>query len=385
MTELARKVEYQVLNSEIEALLIEAELIKAHQPYFNSRLKDDKSNIYILISNDNFPQVLRVRKTDLNKKRYQQKLAIFGPFASASRMNELLKIIRPIFQWCNQANKKPRKACLYHHIDLCSGACCDKISQEDYQKNIAQLISFLKGKTKILLKDLKEEMLSFAEIEAYEQANSAKNKIKLIQEITSSQYKLNPELILPNFKQAEASEALVHLRHLLHQYGVVFSQKEFTRIEGYDVSNTAGTNPTVSMVVLIDGQIDHSQYKFFKINSLNTPNDYAMLQEALIRRQKHPEWGIADLLMIDGGKGQVRAVSKIWKLEAPIVGLVKNPDRLVISVNNPDKKDSLETKIVHLQENHPTLKMLQKLRDEAHRFAKKQHSRLREKKLLLKV
>ncbi len=382
MTELAHKVEYQVLDSEIEALLIEAQLIKAHQPYFNSRLKDDKSNIYILISKEDFPKILRVRKTDLNKKMYQEKLALFGPFASASRLSEVLKIIRPVFQWCNQGQKKNNKACLYHHIDLCSGACCQQISKEDYQKNIKQLIAFLKGQKKTLLKELEQEMLAFSNEEAYEKALAAKNKISLIKEITSSQYKLKSDIILPNFSQEETAEALIHLRHILHQEGIVSSQKEFHRIEGYDVSNTMGLQATVSMVVLTDGQIDNGQYKFFKIRSLDTPNDYGMLQEALVRRQKHPEWGKADLLMIDGGKGQVRAIAKVWEMEAPVIGLVKNPDRLVISIKDQNKKDKLETKIIPLQADHPTLKMLQRLRDEAHRFAKKQHSRLREKNLL---
>lgn len=382
MTELAHRVEHQVLDSEIEALLIEAQLIKAHQPYFNSRLKDDKSNIYILISKEAFPKILRVRKTDLSKKMYQERLALFGPFASASRLNEVLKIIRPIFKWCNQTNKKHGKACLYHHLELCSGACCQKICKEEYQKDIKQLIAFLKGQKNPLLKELTQEMLDFSEAEAYEKALLVKNKIDLIKEITSNQYKLKSDIILPNFSQTENDEALVHLRHILHQEGIVDSQQNFHRIEGYDVSNTMGQNATVSMVVLTDGEIDNRQYKFFKIRSINTPNDYQMLQEAIERRQKHPEWGIADLIMIDGGKGQVRAASRVWKEKAPIIGIVKNPDRLVVSIKNQDKKSDLTTKIISLQENHPALKILQRLRDEAHRFAKKQHSRLREKNLL---
>jgi excinuclease ABC subunit C len=383
MTELAHKVEHQVLDSELEALLIEAQLIKAHQPYFNSRLKDDKSNIYLLITKEDFPKILRVRKTDLNKKMYQEKLALFGPFASSSRLSEVLKIIRPIFRWCNQASKSHGKACLYYHIDLCSGACNQKISKEEYGKNIDQLISFLKGRKKELVQELSKEMLDFSEMEAYEKALLAKNKIDLIKEVTSTKYKLKSDIILPNFNQEESQEALVHLRHILHQEGIVGSDQEFNRIEGYDVSNTMGLQATVSMVVLTDGEIDQSQYKFFKIRTLNTPNDYGMLQEALTRRQNHPEWGNAQLIMIDGGRGQVRAVAKIWDLEIPIIGLVKNPDRLVISIKNKDKKGSLETKIIPLQADHPTLKMFQRLRNEAHRFAKKHHSRLREKNLLL--
>lgn len=382
MTELAVKVEFQVLESEIEALLIEAELIKAHQPYFNSRLKDDKSNIYLLVTNEKFPRILRVRKTDLSKKIYSNELALFGPFVSAFKLTELLKIIRPIFRWCNQANLTGNKSCFYHHLDLCSGACCQKITEENYRQDIDQLILFLKGKKKDLLKNLKKEMTELAKIEAFEKALLIKNKIKLIEEITSYKYKLKTDLILPNFAQEESQEALVHLRHILHQEGVVDSKQHFHRIEAYDVSNTMGQNATVSMVVLTDGQIDQSQYKFFKIRSINTPNDYGMLQEALVRRQKHPEWGNPNLILIDGGKGQVRAVSKIWKNSTPIIGLVKNPDRLVIGITNLEKKDELETKSVALQITHPTLKILQRLRDEAHRFAKKHHSRLRTKNLL---
>jgi excinuclease ABC subunit C len=197
MTELARRVEYQILDSEIEALLIEAELIKAHQPYFNSRLKDDKSNIYLVITGEQFPRVLRARKTDLNKKIYQNHLAIFGPFVSAFQLTELLKIIRPIFKWCNQAYSVQNKACFYHHLDLCSGACCQQISIVDYKHNIDQLILFLKGKTKELLKNLKQEMRDLAQAEAFEQALVIKNKIELIEIITNHQYKLKSDLIYP--------------------------------------------------------------------------------------------------------------------------------------------------------------------------------------------
>ena len=382
MIELAQKVEFRVLESELEALIIEAELIKAHQPYFNSLLKDDKSHLYLLISNETFPRILRVRKTDLSKKKYQQKLALFGPFTSALRLKELLKIIRPIFKWCNQANRSQIKACFYHHLDLCSGACERAISPQEYRQTIDELVLFLKGKKKELLKKLKTEMLALADAEAFEKALVIKNKIQLIEEITSQQYKLKSDLILPNFAQEESQEALIHLRRLLHQAGLVDLRQKLTRIEAYDVSNTLGQNATVSMVVLTNGQIDQSQYKFFKIRSLNTPNDYGMLQEALERRQKHPEWGEPNLILIDGGKGQVRAVSKIWQSKIPVIGLVKNPDRLVLLKKNSQKKAGLESQVIHLPSEHPTLKILQKLRDEAHRFAKKQHTRLRTKNLL---
>lgn len=381
MTELAVKIEHQVLDSEIEALLVEAELIRAHQPYFNSRLKDDKSNIYLLITKEDFPKVLRLRKTDLAKKSYQKNLGVFGPFASAYRLNELLKIIRPIFRWCNQKPSKQSKACLYRHLDLCSGACAGAITTEEYQADIKQLIAFLRGRKRELLRQLKQEMAVLVKAEAFEQAARCRDKIQLIEEITSQSYQLKDDLLLPSLGQSRAEEGLLQLKRILRQHRLIENKATLARIEGYDVSNTMGQQATVSMVVLTDGEPDNSQYKFFKIRSLDTPNDYQMLQEALTRRQNHPEWGQPNLILIDGGKGQVQAVNKIWQWNVPVIGLVKNPDRLVLLTKDPLTK-KISSQIAKLPADHPTLHLLERLRDEAHRFAKKQHVRMRTKNLL---
>jgi excinuclease ABC subunit C len=381
MTSLAKSLKFEVLESELEALLIEAELIRAHQPFYNSLLKDDKSNIYLLITDEKFPRVLRVRKTDLKKQKFQKNMAILGPFPSSYKLNEVLKIVRPIFPWCNKSSKN-NKACLYYHLDLCPGACCQEISSLEYKKNIKNLIEFLKGRSKVISKELKKEMLAAAEKEKFEEAQKIKKQLENIDEITSKQYKLKPNLILPNFHQKNRDEALVHLRRIMSNEGVIDNNYQFHRIEGYDVSNIQGTNAVVSMVCFIDGYSQKDEYKYFKIRSLDTPNDYKMLQEALERRIKHPEWGKVDLIVIDGGKGQVRAVKKIIKNYCPVIGLVKHPDRLVLSIENKDKRDQIETKVISLIKNHPTLKMLEEVRDESHRFAKKQHTRLRNKNLL---
>ncbi len=371
MTQLARGIRYQILDSELEAIFVEAELIKTHQPYFNSRLKDDKSTIYLLITKEEFPKVLRLRKTDLKLARYQKNLGVFGPFASGYRLNEILKLIRPIFRWCNHGPNSKHKACLYYHLDLCAGPCCDKISATDYQATIAQLVTFLRGQKQILLRELTTKMQQAAEKEAYEAAQAYKNQLELIKEISSSQKTLKTDLWLPNLSRTQAEAGLIQLRKILHDQQLFPSDQSIKRIEGYDVSNTMGQQATVSMVVLTDGEPDHSEYKFFKIKSLATPNDYGMLQEALTRRQNHPEWPQPDVIMIDGGRGQVNAVRKIWHWHMPVIGLVKNPDRIVVN-----------GKILRLPADHPTLQMLQRLRDEAHRFAKKHHTRLRTKNLL---
>lgn len=378
----------KVLKSELQALLIEAELIRAHQPFYNSLLKDDKSKLYLLFTKEDFPRILRLRKTDLKKNHYQNSLAILGPFASSYKVNELLKIVRPIFPWCNKRNKNDGKACLYYHLELCPGACCHKISPQAYQENIKQLIKLLRGKNKVLQKELSQKMKILAKAEKFEEAQIIKNKIDLIREVTEEQYQLQPELILPDLTRKKQEEALINLRHIMHEKGLVDLKYHFQRIEAYDVSNTQGKQATVSMVCFIDGYPESSEYKFFKIRQLAKPNDYAMLQEAIIRRQKHPEWGRPNLLVIDGGKGQLRSVNRVWRqsqfFNCPIISIVKNPDRLVLITQKIDQKnkESWQTNIIKLPKNHPTLHLISQLRDEAHRFAKKQHTRLREQNLL---
>ena len=385
LVEKAQTVKWQILESEVQALLIEAELIKAHQPFYNNLLKDDKSQIYVLITKEKFPRVLKLRKTDLTKKIYQPALAILGPFANSYQLSELLKIVRPIFPWCNKVHKN-NQACFYYHLELCPGACCGQISSSAYQDNIKRLIMFLRGKNQALVKQLTQQMRHSAEEQNFEEAQVLKQQVELIKKITQQRYRMPPNLILPDFTRQLQEEALVHLRHIMHQEHIVPANYQFKRIEAYDVSNTQGKQATVSMVVFSNGQADHGQYKFFKIRQLDTPNDYAMLQEALTRRQKHPEWGRPDLLLIDGGKGQLRAAMKVWNqapitLRCPIISLVKHPDRLVLIKAKPDNK-GWTTQVIALASDHPTLQLLAQVRDEAHRFAKKQHTRLRRQNLL---
>jgi excinuclease ABC subunit C len=381
-------VRVKVLKSELQALLIEAELIRAHQPFYNSLLKDDKSKLYLLFTKEDYPRILRLRKTDLRKKHYQNSLAILGPFASSYKLNELLKIVRPIFPWCNKQNKNDHKACLYYHLELCPGACCDQISPQTYQENIKLLIKLLRGKNKTLVKELAQKMKTLAKAEKFEEAQQLKNKIDLIKEVTEEQYQLQPDLILPDLTRKKQQEALINLRHIMHERGLVDLKYRFQRIEAYDVSNTQGKQATVSMVCFIDGYPESSEYKFFKIRQLNQPNDYAMLQEAIVRRQKHPEWGRPDLILIDGGKGQLRSVNHVWRqsqfFNCPVVSVVKNPDRLILIAQEKAKnnKKNWQTFEINLAKNHPTLHLVSQLRDEAHRFAKKQHTRLREQNLL---
>jgi excinuclease ABC subunit C len=404
MVQTATKVKFEVLESEVEALLIEAELIRLHQPQYNVLLKDDKSPIYVQISNTPFPSVQLVRKRNLLKKG-KPKNTVLGPFSSAYKLRQVLKIARRIFPWCdktserinkrgpNQKNKNTiqqelkqfHQPCFYHHLELCPGSCVGKISIQDYQQNIGQLILFLKGKKKQVLQELKKEMEKKADELKFEQANQLKNKIILIEDITSKKYHLKPDLILPALRDSIQHNALDHLKRILTEYGLVPRQHKLNRVEGYDVSNIMGKSAAVSMVVFENGIPDKKNYRLFNIYSIDTPNDYRMFQEAFKRRQKHPEWGKADLIIVDGGKGQIRAALSVWDKNTPIIGITKNPDRIIIPVetyrNPKSNRLKIEYKIVNLPYNHPSLHLVQQIRNESHRFAKKQHIKLRRQKL----
>ncbi|HEX7017466.1 MAG TPA: UvrB/UvrC motif-containing protein [Patescibacteria group bacterium] len=394
----AQTLKWEVLESELEALLVEAELIRTHQPSANILLKDDKTPLYIQITNETYPRVLTVRKQEIDKGLV--KGTILGPFPSAYKVREVLTIARRIFPWCNQPLEtknlklKIKKPCFYYHIDLCPGACVGDISPEEYQENIAHLIAFLRGRKKDVLREIEAEMKAAAANEKYELAAKLRDKVLVIRDVTQKTYLLKPSTMLPQLRNTQVEEGLAHLRRFLSTYLYLPKDMPLSRIEGYDVSNTQGTLASVSMVTFIKGHPENSEYKLFNIRTLDTPNDYQMMKEALVRRQNHPEWGKPDLVVIDGGRGQLRAALSVWRWVNPVISIAKNPDRIIIpALSLPQLTDSdrsqlaqqpekLRYHIITLEENHPTLNLIQRIRDESHRFSKKQHSRRRLKGLL---
>lgn len=385
MTFQAQTLRFQVLESELEALLIEAELIRSHQPYFNVLLKDDKSPLYIHITDEKFPRLKTIRKREIEQRHPQG--IILGPFPSAYKVKEVLKIARQIFPWCNQAGdlpstQTPLKPCFYYHLHLCPGACVNEISSSEYQDTIQQLVLFLKGKKKTVLTTLKKEMSEAAANKHFELAGQLRDRIALITEVTQPTYHLKPETVLPQLTFSERADALIQLNKYLHAYLKVPMGSPLKRIEGYDVSNTQGTNASVAMVTFLDGHAHPSEYRLFNIRTLTTPNDYGMMKEALQRRQNNAEWGQPDLIIIDGGKGQLRAALSVWQWSCPVMSIAKDPDRLLFAQPTiKGKRTSYSYVQLSLQPQDPVLKLIQAVRDEAHRFSKKQHSRLREKKM----
>lgn len=385
MVATATKIEWQVLKSDLEAILVEAELIRVHQPEFNVLLKDDKTPLYIQITEEEFPRVLTVRKKEFLTKKLTG--TILGPFPSAYKVKEVLRIVRPIFPWCNQSPKK-NSACFYYHLQQCSGACVNQVNAEEYQQMINQLVLFLRGKTKQVTQTISAELQQAAKNQEYEAAAELRDRLKLIEDVTSIKKKLTPDLSLPQLQPTLAEERLKQLSHILATYLKIPRNYRLGRIEGYDVSNIQGTSPTVAMVTFLDGQPDPSQYRLFNIRGAHTPNDYRMMKEAIFRRQNHPEWGEPNLVVIDGGRGQVRAALSMWQKDTPLIGIAKNPDRLVIPIthkNSAGERQILDYHLVKLGSDHPALQLIQSIRDEAHRFSKKQHHRLRMRVLLREI
>lgn len=364
-------VETITVESEIEALILEANLIKKYKPKFNIKLMDDKDYLYIIVTKEDFPKIITGRKQDLKgSKKY------FGPFPSSRTVKNTLKTLRRIFPWCSNPPKTTMqpsrlthkvRSCFYYHLDLCPGPCAGVISKEDYGKIIDRFIKFLDGQKEQLMNELMEEMNKMAQTEHFEIAARLKKSVEGIVYLTQSN-RTKIYLENPNFLENQRQVALQKLQEALSL------QKLPERIEGYDISNIQGTDAVASMVVLTSGEIDKSQYRKFKMSISGKPDDFAMHQETIRRRMKHSEWPTPDLLLIDGGKGQVSSVyeqiqatgSEEFK-QIPIFGIAKRMEWLYTT-------DGRE---IRLSRSHPGLQLLQRLRDEAHRFAITYHRKLR--------
>lgn len=367
-------VETIIVESELEALILEANLIKRYLPPFNVSLKDDKDYLYIKITNEDspreagFPRVLTARKHELKGA-----LKFFGPFPSSRTVRDTLKSLRKVFPWCSgkalSVKRKGERACFYYHIGQCPGACVGEVSKKEYRKNIFRLSQLLEGKKEKLLEDLNKEMTNAAKQQNFEEAGRIKRIITGIQYLTQPNRTRN-YLENPNFLEDQKNLALLELQKVLNLK--VIPQ----RIEGYDISNIQGKEATGSMVVLTNGEIDKSQYRKFKIHppagGLGRPNDVAMHREMMRRRLNHPEWPLPDLIIIDGGLGQARAAQFSIlnsKFSIPVYGLAKRLEWLYA----PDGS------VIKLPRKSPALHLLQKLRDEAHRFAITYHRKLHQK------
>lgn len=328
MVALAHRIDYLQTDTVLEAIILEANLIKKYWPKYNVKDKDNRSFIFLVIPKSDFPKPIIVRGRELESFPTSQ-AKIFGPYQSLTVVRNALQIIRRIFPY--SICKTVGKPCFDYQIGLCPGVCVGAITKKDYQKNINNIILLLKGEKKKLLKKLAKE---------------------------------NPQ-------------AAIYLKHIQDvtlvsrdEYGADAGSENFNRIEGYDISHFAGKETYGSMVVFTDGKPDKAQYRLFKIKDAPANNDLEALKEMLERRLKHTEWPKPDLILIDGGRPQIEYLAKTmeqFQVKSPWLGLSKlNGDHLVFASGTKNVfKDLAET----------IRRTLQQVRDEAHRFANRGRSR----------
>lgn len=488
----ATDIEIIVTDSEVEALILEANLIKKLKPRYNVNLKDDKSYPYIVITNEPFPRVFVTRRIIRDGSRY------FGPYTDVKNVRSALKTVRDIFmiRSCNffiddeVIRKRKIKVCLDYHIKKCEGPCEGLVSQAKYNAMIDQVAQLLQGKTETLIQMLQEEMQKLAEQMKFEDAATLRDRIKGLQAYTEKQSAVNLDNIdrdifafaaeaddacgvifkirdgkmigrqhyymstVEGKPESEILETLVQQYYLEADYipkeiflsdlienteavqrwltekrgnavslvhptegeeaklvrlsrsnakflldelklqkmkradfvphAVKSLQRDLRlkklprRIECFDNSNIQGADPVASMVVFVDGKPKKSEYRKFKIKTVVGPDDFASMKEVVERRYTRvlsEGLELPDLIMVDGGKGQlssaVEVLHKLGLSEQPIIGLAKRLEEVFL----PDKSEP-----EMMPKASSGLKLLQQIRDEAHRFAITFHRSLRSKR-----
>ena len=490
-------LEYTMTDSVSEALLLEINLVKRHRPRYNVRLKDDKSYPFIKITGDDFPRVERTRKLPADGSRY------FGPYASASSVDEAMNLIRRIFPFrtcgldIHEGRKAIERPCLLYHIKRCQAPCVGYISKADYGADIEQIERFLEGRQEVVAKALTQQMQAASEATEYERAAALRDKVRAIERTMESQKmaanktteedvlglarqdnqaavqlfavrggkmvgrdvflldaphetddsavlagfvlqyyeratSVPPEVLVPclpddaedlegflterrgtavrlripqrgekrellELAARNATETLAkeHARWLADHGKTLAALEELaealglaaipTRIECYDISNFQGAQSVGSMVVFEEGRPRTGEYRRFRIKEVIGANDFASHQEVLRRRFKRAKageegsdeelrWQLPDLVVIDGGKGQLSAAKEVLDElgygDLAVVGLAKEREEIFL----PDREIP-----VLLPTTSPALYMMQRLRDEAHRFAITYHRSLRAK------
>jgi len=361
MIDRAKRVEWYETGSVLEALILEANLIKKHQPPYNVDEKDDKSWNYVVITKEDFPRVLIVRGRELltsGKKPMTSKQ--FGPFPQGGLLKEALKIVRRIFPYrdtCTPCKKQYTtretfgatpptcRPCFNRQLGLCPGVCSGEVSKVEYARAVRHIAQLFSGNMQGLKRQLDREMYAAAKAQKFEEAATVRKQIHALQHIR------DVSLIKNETIGALTSERAASIR-----------------IEAYDAAHTSGKETVAVMTVVRDGEPLKSDYRKFKIHTA-TNDDVSALKEALSRRLAHTEWPLPRIFVVDGGRAQVRAAERIVReagIQIPIVGVVKNeshkPERLIG-----------DARIITIHEREIIL-----ANSEAHRFAIQWHrTRLR--------
>ncbi|MBR4633032.1 MAG: excinuclease ABC subunit UvrC [Elusimicrobia bacterium] len=368
-----KTINYILCSSEREAFLVEQQLIKKVQPYFNAMWKDDKSYPYIKLTiSEDFPRLVMTRKLIKDGSLY------FGPYPQLTYIKKLIPWLNKVFKIrpCKiifSEKELPKlekvKSCLYYHTGLCFGPCMGKISSADYKNNLKEVETFFSGKLKKLADSWQKEMLELSSKHEFEKAKEVRDRLFAIKAM--SQRVAIREISIEDINQyVSKTDSLQELREVLklHKLPAV--------MECFDISNTSGTNPVASMVQFVNAKPNKAGYRKFKIKTVHQINDFAMIKEAVFRRYSgiiRRNEQFPDLIVIDGGKIQLAyaqsALDEIG-IYIPMISLAKQEEEIFMVGKQ---------KSIKLPRNSLGLRVLQAIRDEAHRFAITFHKQLRAK------
>lgn len=381
----AASLSWEILGSEAEALIREAELIKKYRPKYNVLMRDDKQYFYVGFTREKFPKIFVTHQKN-------RKADYIGPFTEGGVLRNVLKTLRRAFPYCTC--KCPHKRlCLNARIGRCLGYCCvseqnlaDEISRRgrakfakqilglrkfqtqdfaEYAHNIKSIKQILSGKNRSLIRDLKNEMRKLSTAQKYEDAGKARDQIRALEKIFAHRGVIKQDI------PTETQKALRYLESLL-KIG------EIKRIEAYDIADIGGKFAYGSMAVFANGSPQKNNYRLFKIRGIRGSNDPAMLKEVLGRRLKHPEWRYPDVIIVDGCQAQLGAAMRVLPAaKANIIALTKNRHHIGdhIFVQNRRAPVSLD-KLPHSLKNFILM-----MDSEAHRFAISHYRRLHRKSL----
>ncbi|WP_410050440.1 excinuclease ABC subunit UvrC [Blastopirellula sp. J2-11] len=359
-------------DSEVDALLMESRLVKDIQPKFNKDLKDDKSFPYLMISQrEDFPRV------EFTREPQEKNAKLYGPFANAGALRGAIQVLQRIFKFrtCsldideNDERWRWFRPCLLASIDQCTAPCNLRISKEEYRKDIRRLQMFLEGNRDRLLKQLREEMLEASKELQFEKAAKLRDEIDMLERLDERgelETHAQPEVFY-----IDPKKGLAGLRKVLQLSTTPRS------IEGVDIAHLQGGETVASLVQFLDGLPFKPGYRRYKIQGVKGIDDFRSIHEVVARRFKklHADGEVfPDVLLIDGGKGQLNAALAAFRdlqIEPPtLVSLAKKDEEIF----RPGESEPLR-----LSRHAYALRLLQYVRDEAHRFAQHYHHILRKK------
>jgi excinuclease ABC subunit C len=373
--------EWIEVETELDALFLEAEMIKRYMPRYNILLRDDKSLQYVRIDiKSDHPTVTFTRRPLDDGAEY------FGPYMQGFAVKKALRLLRRIFPYAVTREQATMGSRLYEQIGLDPGLKSGKTNLEEYRKNLRNLMSYLRGNRVALMNEIEKQMKQAAQAQEFERAASLRNKLY---ELKS----LKKQIIFSDreFMDLSKDKGLSGLADLL---GIDLPK----RIEGFDISHMSGTDNVASMVVFTNGLPDKANYRKFKMR-IKGNNDFAHMHEALSRRMSDKnvkQWGMPNIFLIDGGKGQlgaaIRARDELGRA-VPMIGLAKREEQIVVHIERSGVKlaglqerarklharidESDDFVLIDLPDTSDIVKLLQRVRDESHRFAVTYHSTLK--------